>query len=479
MHFVPQYKPDIKFNIASYNYPDISGHAGITELIRRITGHISILRSLNLKGIFISFKFVRKVDKASLDALIKELSALHARSGLTVGLGDYSHAFYPILLELIQSTTVSLFKTLTVMSLAVGSSSKYSSVLLYIEDEDETASIASYLISKHYFVIISPSLDDMKHKLKYHRNLYDHIVVESHFGVLPEEVTISFHGGVFTYNFQGRLSKHLYSALDSKIFRERLHQGFRIFIFDMTHILNVDMHAAYVLTDILTIALEYKATICLVGLNQTTFDNNAYTIIEKSDFWNYKGDISDIYTDPEIIEKIEKQHTHLQSTGISKRIIELIPQFIKATKQILTRLDIADVHIQTQQCHPDPSKQPRIEPYIATHINFSGDYSGEMNFVFPKASVDVILERKHENPHELNKEDHIDALKEFSSTVMDKLNANLAKQNKTIFSDFPIATECESIDYSCIEQKYILETFLCDGHPFYVTITDYFPDTDS
>ena len=474
MHSMPQYKPDIKFNIANYNYPDISNHADILELINRITGHISILRTLHIKGIMISFKYVRKVDKASLEVLIQELANLHVRSGINIGLGDYSHTFFPILLELIKSTSISLYKTLTIMSLAVGTSSKYSSVLMYIEDKEESKSIASFLINNHYFVIVAPSLEVMKHKLQYHRDLFDHVLIESHFGALPQEVTVNFNGGIFTYTFQGRLDQHLKTTIDTKIFKERLIMGFKVFIFDMANIINMDMHAAYILVEMLQLAQKYDTTICLVGLNKESIDNNAYSIMEKNPFWNFKGDISDIHNDPDIKEDIAHQHTRLQSMGISKRIIELMPQFIKATKQILECLDIKDVHIHTQQCHAE--KRAHITPYIATHVNFSGDYSGEMNFIFPKESVDVILERKYEKPQELDKTDHIDALKEFSSTIMDKLNANLEKIHYTIFSDFPMATDCKDINDECIEHTYILETFNCEGHPFYVTITDYFPE---
>lgn len=472
MHFTPQYKPDIKFNIASYNYPDISNHAGIVELINRITGHMSILRTLHIKGVMISFKYVRKVDKSSLELLIKELSILHVRSGINIGLGDYSHAFSPTLLELVQSTTISLYKTLTVMSLAVGTSSKYSSVLMYIEDKSESKSIASFLINNHYFVIIASTLEDMKHKLQHNRNLFDHVLIESHFGSLPQEVTVSFKHDIFTYTFQGRLNQQLKSTFKYKNFKERLILGFKVFIFDMTHIINLDMHAAYVLTDILQMAQEHQATICLIGLNKETVDNNAYSIMDKNAFWNFKGDSSDIYDDPDIKVAVAHQQTKLHSMGISKKIIDLMPQFIKATKQVLERLDIKDIHIHTQQCHA--KKRADIDPYIATHINFSGDYTGEINFIFPKSSVDLILERKLDKQKKLHKSDHIDALKEFSSTIMDKLNANLEKIHYTIFSDFPTPVEYKDINDEHIDQTYILETFQCGNHPFYATITDYF-----
>lgn len=474
MHITPQYKPDIKLNIATYDYPDCADNSSIIELIHRIRGHLSILRTLHIKGIMISFKHVKKVDKASLEQLIKELSNMHAYSRINLGLGDYSHTFFPVLLELIKATSISLYKTLTIMSLAVGTSSKYSSVLMYIEDQDEAKSIASFLIHNHYFVIITSSLKELKYKLKYHKDLFDHVLIESHFGSLPQEVTVNFNAGIFTYTFQGRLDQQLKKALDLKVLEERLSLGFKIFVFDLSHIINLDMHAAYILTETLQLTQDYRATICLIGLDKENIDNNAYTILEKNPFWDFKGDISDVYGDPDIKDAIAHQHTHIESMGISKRIIELMPQFIKAVRQVLGRLDIKDVHMHSQQCHAQ--KRAHIDPYIATHINFSGDYAGEINFIFPKESVDVILERKYDKPQELNKNDHIDALKEFSSTIMDKLNTNLEKIHYAIASDFPMSTDCKNINDICVEQTYILETFECDGHPFYVTITDYFPE---
>ncbi len=468
-----EYKPDIQHSIAVYHYPASMDVGGVNELLARINGHMTILRGLHVEGIMISFKEMHKLDQSSLVALIESLSILHTKYELHIGFGDYPKAFFPVLLKFIKATPVSLFKTIEVMALAIGTSRlpTYSSILVYIEDTDEAKSIVSHLISKQYFVVMAHSKEDMLKRI-HQKNSFDRIVVESHFGNLQEEVTVDFEKGIFTYSFQGSLDNDLSKSINIKEFKARLDFGYRVFIFDLNNIFHMDMHAAYILTDFLTAAKPYHAVICLVGLDKNKLNSNAYTIMDRSNFWSYK-EKEDIYSDEEIILKLQKQHFHLQSQGISKRIIELIPKFIKATKQTLDRLGVKEFASQSKQCVV--GKKPDLQPYISTHMNFAGDYVGEINFIFPKESVYAILERKEENPGELTKEDHIDMLKEFSGTVMGRLKANLEKRNHSIEAEFPYAVEYSDVDYDCIQHKYILETFYCDGKPFYVTVTDYIP----
>ncbi len=233
------------------------------------------------------------------------------------------------------------------------------------------------------------------------------------------------------------------------------------------------MIAGQLLVEFLHRAQKSDATICLVGLERENFDTNAYNLMAKSDFWDF-SETEDIYSDADTLKVLSQQQALAYSEGISKKIIEFIPKFIRATRYVLSLIDISDISVQTQQCSIE--KEPQINPYIATHISFNGDYHGEINFIFPKESVDVILERKYEHIEELNKADHIDALQEFSQTVMDKLNTQLENKYLSIESGFAMATDGENIDLSCRDHRYVFETFFCDGHPFYVTITDYIPE---
>lgn len=472
-----QFKPDIKLNIAVYHYPQKASEAAIKELLDRILGHMTILRGLHVEGIMISFKDINTLDQKSLLALIEGLVILHTKYDLHMGFGDYTHAEFKVLLQFIRATPISLFKNLEVMALAIGSSRAlpYSSVLVYIEDEDEAKSIVSHLISKLYFVVMASSKEDMIKKLK-HRELYDRIVIESHFGNLQEEVTVDFDKGIFNYSFQGSMDADLEKSISTRDFLERLKFGYHVYIFDLSNILHMDMHAAYIFVNFLKLATDHKAIICLAGLHKDKLNSNALTIIEKSDFWIFT-EKEEVYADVDVKQILKRQHLRIQSQGISERVIKLIPSFIKANKQTLDRMDINDFKSQTKQCVI--GAKPDIKPYISTHINYRGDFVGEVNFIFPKDSVDSILSRKHESEESLEKDDHIDALKEFSSTVMGRLKANLEKNNQSIESDFPYAIEYSAVNYDCIEQKYILETFYCNGEPYYVTVTDYIPPAET
>ena len=473
----PQFKPEIKQSIAIYPYPLNATKEKITELIDRITGHMTILRGLHVEGIMISFKDETKLVKESLLALIEGLSSLHTTYDLHMGFGDYSHAEFKVLLQFIKATPISLFKNIEIMALAIGTSRvlPYSSILVYIEDIDEAKSIVSHLISKLYFVVMANSKDDMIKKLK-HREAYDKIITESHFGNMQDEVTVDFDKGIFTYTFNGNMDEGLESNISKKEFLERLKFGYHVYIFDISNISHMDMHAAYIFINYLKMATEHKAVICLVGFEEKKLNSNALTIIEKSKFLSFE-DKKDVYQDSLIQKVLNHQHLRIQSQGISKRIIELIPSFIKANKQTLERLDIKDFKSQSKQCVIGPKQN--LKAYISTHINFRGDYVGEVNFIFPKESVLAILERKQGNAKEMNKEEDIDALKEFSSTVMGRLKANLEKKNHSIEADFPTAIEYSDVNYDCIEHKYILETFYCDGEPYYVTVTDYIPEEEA
>ena len=473
MQITTKYKPEITSNIASYSYPDEADKAAVIELTDRIKGHISILRSLEISGIFISFKEVQKVDRKALDFLIEELTALSTRTTIHIGLGDYSHTFFPVLLKLIKRTSISLYKNLNIMAFASGTRASLSSILVYIEDPYDAGMIVSHLISKHYFVVISHSVEDFKKRISGNRKVYDQVITESHFGNTENKVLIKFKKSIFHYTFYGKLDKNLITNINQKDFKERLDFGFKIFIFDLSNVLYIDMNAANFIIGFLHIAQKYDASICLVGLERENFDSNAYNLMTQNNFSDF-SEIEDIYHDVDVLEILSQQHSLAYSEGISKKIIEFIPNFIRATRYVLSLIDISDISVQTQQCTIE--KEPKIDPYIATHISFYGDYHGEINFIFPKESVDVILERKYENVEDLNKDDHIDALKEFTQIIMDKLSTQLENKYLSIESGFAMATDGENIDLSCRDHRYVFETFFCDEHPFYVTITDYLPE---
>ncbi len=473
MKFAPQYKPDIISDIASYIYPDMANEAAVTELSGRIQQHITILKNLDVKGIFISFKYVRKLDKRALQNFIKELSDFSINNAIPIGFGEYSHSFFPNLLAMTQASSIGLYKRLNVMALSLGTRTPFSTVLIYLEDLNETNMIASHLISNQYTVIICSNLEELKSRLAGDRKAYDYVVIDSHFGTIQDQVLIRFKKHIFHYTFYGILDESLDKNIDSVNFQEHLDFGYKVFIFDLTYIMHIDATAATYLTSFLDRAQQYKASICLLGLQENRCNSNAYALLKQNGFWHFNNNTEEIYKDTRVMEKIHEQRFQNNPLGISKKIIEFIPHFLKATRTVLSLIGVHELKVNSQQCHQE--KQPNIDPYIATHINFEGDYFGEINFIFTRASAHVILEN-HYDGRNLSKEEHIDALKEFSSTIMEKIKEILERKSMAIEAAFPVATDADHVDLSCTEHKFILETFLCENEPFYVTITDFIPD---
>lgn len=463
-------KPDIVFSIAIYKCEGAVSHANIDDLIKRLDDHLHILRGMHIKGVLVSFKSVTKLDKEPLVKLIKSLSLFHAKLRCSVGLCDYSAKLFPILMQLITGTPLGLFKTADVLALAIGTSNvhRHSSILVHSDDVDNRQSIASTLISNNYFVVMAFSEKDFQDKSQ-QKDRFDRLVYQSLFSNMQEEVTIGFERNIFIYEFKGSLNESLGKIVKVQDFEYRLSLGYKVFIFDLTRIFQMNLRAAYFFLELEQLAAPFKAQICLIDLRKEKIDSNALAVLNKSKLWIYDH-INDAFEDDEVIEMTAHKHPHY-STGISKELLSMTPYFIAASIQSLEIYEIKN---------PDksPSKQINVKklyalkPTIVTHITFAGDYEGELIFLFAQKSAEILIKNILGDFDGYEGNDYLDAMTEFVNAVTGKLKSNLRKKHKCVQFSIPYSTATlEDIIPMNSPQSIVLTTFMCDGNEYYVGLT--------
>lgn len=466
-----QTKPDIKLNIATYTLNHSSFNLkSVTAVVARIEQHLHILRGMHIEGLLFSFKGVDAIDKDAMQHLVKAFNLFHAKLRAFAGFCDYSPKQFTVLQLFIKNTPLALFKDAATMALAIGTSNvhSYASILVHSDDVDDRQSIASTLISNHYFVIMAISKQDFQAKLA-HKERFDRIVTNSYFGNMHEDVGIKFEHDIFIYEFKGALNADLSKRINLKDFEYRLSLGYKVFVFDLTRIYHMDLRAAYLLLEMDKMAKPKGAQICLVDINRDKIDSNALAVLQKSDLWIFDL-LEDVYEDEEIVEMTQKR-PNLVEPGISKELMGIVPHLIAASVQSLEIYEI-----------PNPDKSPskqvklkelcKLKPMIATHISFHGDFEGELIFLFAQKSTETLIEHILGDFENSSGEDLLDAMTEFVNSVSGRLKSNLRKKHKCVNFTLPHSTAVlDDLVQGSEEYSSILTSFKCNGHPYYCALT--------
>lgn len=471
MALQPHLKPDVQRSIAVYKVDKEVTATKVERLASRIEQHLHILRGLEIKGFLISLEGVKTLDKASIQALVKALVFFHVRLRVTAGFCDYNSALFPILISFIEKTPLALFKTQEVMALALGTSGVFSraKILVHADDLDNRQSIVSTLISNNYFVIVANSLDDVRKKLK-EKDAYERVVINSYFGFMHENASISFDKGIYFYEFRGDLNVELTKRLSLQDFEYRLSIGHKVFIFDLTKIYHMDMRAAYLFMEMEKLALEAKAQICLIDINREKIDNNAVAVLQKSEFWIF--DTMDEALGDEDIQELVEYRKKTFSGGMSNDTIKMAPQLIAATIQTLEVYEFDKIEKR-------PSKQIKVKdlasfkPTICTGISFDGDYDGDFIFIFTQGISEILIENILGGFDDAEGEDFLDAMSEFVNSVTGKLKSNIRRRERCLNFGLPhstaLLTDLVTPAYS--DNSAILMTFSCMGQEFYIALT--------
>ena len=376
------------------------------------------------------------------------------------------------LIFFVLKTPLALFRTHEIMALAIGTSGVYShaTILAYADDLEDRQSIASTLISNSYFVIVASSMDDVRTKMK-DKSRYEAVVTHSYFGFMNENASIVFDRGAYVYEFRGDLNSDIANSLKVDDFKHRLSIGHKVFVFDLTRIYHMDMKASLLFIDLEKLASDANAQICLVDINRSKIDNNAYEILIKSAFWIFDT-LDEVFEDEDIIEFTEKRKNMLIA-GLSKDTIGIAPQLIAAGVQTLEIYEFKNVKKR-------PSKQIALrdlatfKPTICTAISFDGDVDGELIFIFKQGISELLIEQILGGfDDDAHGEDFLDAMSEFVNSVSGKLKANLHKKERCIHFGLPrstaVLTDLVPVDSS--NKPAVMMTFSCDEQEFYVALT--------
>lgn len=465
-----QTRPDIQLNIATYKLNGQLDCSGADELIKRVDNHLSILRGMRIEGVLLSFKGITKIDKESLFKVIKYFSMFHVKLRCVIGFCDYSSKIYPVLKQLVKSSPLGLYKNMDVMALAIGTSnaSVHTSVLVYSDNVDERQAIASTLISNNYFVIMAVTAKDFEKKSS-DKDRFDRFISDSYFSNIHEDVTISFEKNIFSYEFQGTLDNTISKRVNIDDFQYRLSLGYTVIVLDFTNIYHMNLRAAYFILELLKIAEPYNVLTCCVELNSEKIDNNALGILDKCPIWIFDTH-AQVYEDPEVIAKISSILPSY-STGISKELLAFIPLFITASMQSLEIYEIP----KSAKGSPKQVKVNAlyaIKPTIISHITFSGDFEGELFFLYTKPSVNTLIKHILVDFDDYVIEDYLDAMTEFVNSVTGKLKSNIRKNYKCIQFGLPqSSTLIQDFISDDTEQSFILTKFQCNENDYYVALS--------
>ncbi|KIM11068.1 MAG: hypothetical protein KU37_08160 [Sulfuricurvum sp. PC08-66] len=463
-------KPQLSYEIATYTLPSTLHERNLDGLLTRLDHHMMILRSMQVRGVALSFREVPELNEKGIKAIVEHLSTFHTKVRAYVSLIEYSSAQYMQFIPHIENSPVALFKTIDIMALAIGTSKvrPYSPVLLYMKNPKERQSFASYLINKNFFVIQVTGAGAFKKRLE-KRDYFDAIVTESYMSNVHDEVNITYKEGIYYYTFKGSLTETVKQYIDLTHYAHRLKMGHKFFVFDVGRVFHLSIHVAQLIATLDEYATKAKAHIGLINLDKNRIDSNALTRLNNSHIWLYE-DLAHVLEDPDV-EELRNSYRPRTTEGLSKELLGLMGSLEKTLLATLGAYGIQNSQKMGAKTY-GLDELERLKPLIITHISFEADYEGHLYFLFAQKSVEMILHHVLGGIDNFEGEDFLDAMNEFVNTVAGKLKTTLSDQQMCIEFSLPnsYALLTDTIDPSRT-QKAVVTTFEAKESTFYCAMT--------
>lgn len=391
---------------------------------------------LNIDLLLISLKKVIFFNRNGLDIFVKALTSLRTKMQIAVGFCDYDHKKYDAIMKFYgNKVSFSLFRTQKIAELFVASNKNDShDVLLYNEDPSQRSAMAIELFDFGHNPVIAQSREEFNEK-KQNKDAYYAIIDDTQLGQVGQNMATRITGNAIIYTLSNFLDAEIADKFNITYHNNSLNVGFRLFIFDATKVISMNIHALNFFTRLSASAAEYNATICFVGLTFEKTPESFKNDLEDAGIMFF-GAMDDILQDKEMLAELGASSAAVgkNKRALNKVIVNELPRFIDATVTTIEMMTNAKAAKESVQIQPlDITQQ---EDKIASSIGFYGDIDGMIILVFPKAiakkSCELLIGETTDDPEEI-----LDALAEFVNIIGGRLKTLLAEKKVNVDITLP------------------------------------------
>lgn len=459
-------KPVIKHNVAFF-YP--VGFLDGGNALAIVSPHdIDYLLSIKPSGAFISLSKVSFFNKRGLSTLIDYLSKLSHEYGAMIGFCDYKLKKYTMIHGMFSGKlNFSLFDSAAIALLYLGDDltlAKEKKIIVFSKENDQKGHLSMELYERGYEPIIAKDEDEFL-ALK---NDCEFVVENSYFANFDKTHIVYIKDNVIVYGLEGYVDSNISKTFDARYHRNSLKIGFKLFVFDATHISFINIHGINFISKLSISAAEYGATIAICGLDNKKILDKLLENLEDAGVMIYP-DLKAFFEDDDMIKDVLSTKSAVKiSKGITKSLIETLPLITEEsvkTIEVLSGYNASKKSINVQSLVLDGTKD-----MISASIGFFGDINGVLILIFEKSIAKKacrILLEDNSDEHEI-----VEALGEFIHIIGGKISHEL--QKKGISIDITMPRTFASVNDIVSSQKDIRGAQIdldIDGQPLILFLT--------
>lgn len=384
-------------------------------------------QKLNVDMVLISLKRVVYFNINGLEILSEVLLDLRKKMQCSVGFCDYDAMKYETILRFNKNgISFSLFKTLNIAYYFTGTMKEENlkEILVWSEDSAQRNSIAMDLFERGYKPSVAQTKAEFTKKSK-DSDAYEAIIDSTFLGFYGQKIATRVTGNAIVYTLKGFLDAELPERFDLTYHTSSLNNNFKLFLFDATQVVSMNVHGLNFFSRLASAAAEYGASICLIGLDFVKTPLAYKNELEDAGFMFFDL-IADVLQNKELMQELSG------STGanvknqrvINKILVNNLPHFIEATvtsfemmtnsKAVKTSAEISTLNIK------------QTGDMFCSSIGFYGDIDGIVMLIFPAeiAHKACALLLGEDNPSD---EDTLDTIAEFVNIIGGRVKAILSE----------------------------------------------------
>lgn len=398
---------------------------------------------LKVDMVLVSLKKVIFFNRNGLDIFTKLFIKVRQNSSKIVGFCDYDVKKFESIKKFYKGDMkFSLFRTIKVAYLfSTSFKDENKNVLLYSEDSSQKTAMAIELHNNGHNPIIVQSKEEFEEK-KLNSDSYDEIIDITYIGQIGDMIASRVTGNAIVYTVSDYLDADVTESFNIQYHSNSLNIGFRLFIFDATKVISMNVHGLNFFTMLSNSSAEYNATICFVGLNFANTPEVFKENLEDAGILFYDK-MQDILENKELLEELGASSAAniKNKRTINKQTILELPRFIDAAVETIEMMTNSKATKESADIHNIVIKDTKDK--IASSIGYYGDMDGMLILVFPtdiaKKACELLI------GEEAKDEDMIlDTLAELVNVVGGKIKSLLSNDN--IHVDITLPRTYKNID---------------------------------
>lgn len=418
-------KPTVSNGIAVFS---IQGFIDGTNAPFFITlDDIRYTQKLNVNLVLISLAKVVYFNVNGLEILSEALKKFRKTMQVDVGFCDYDKKKYEAILQLNKNhLEYSLFHTLSIASLFASTCNENGKTLLiWNDDTSQRNTLAIDLFERGHNPVVAQNKEEFL-KRRNDSKTFDQIIEYTNMGFYDNKIAAKVAGNAIIYTVKGFLDAELSNLFDINYHKNSLNVDFKLFVFDATKVVSMNIHALNFFTRLATAAAEYDATIAIVGLDFGKVPQAYRHTLEDAGmlFFDLLGDL---LKNKELLKELTGT-AGTQATkkrAITKVLVNNLPSFIEATVSSFEMM--TNSKAVKKSAAINPLEVDENQNLFCASIGFFGDIDGIIMLIFPKivAQKACALLLGEENPSE---DETLDTIAEFVNIIGGRVKAILSEK---------------------------------------------------